>query len=355
MFTTVHQFHNSLIDASSVTNQMVNTRRLLQSMGIDGDLFCEEAPLHFSGQSKQIAQYALEEDEQMLLLLHYSIDYLPSVLQWLAKIPHRKILVYHNITPSHFFAGIDRVRQEATQRGRKRLKELIPLVDGAWGVSEFNRQELKDVGFASTDVLPIIFDPTHYPSQPDPAILRRYSDGLNLLYVGRLAPNKRIEDLICTFAYLKQIRPNARLLIVGSLGGLKKYEAYLHALVAKLELTDVAFTGMASDAELVAYYQVAHAYLSMSEHEGFGIPLVEAMHFDLPIIAFDAGAVAETLGGSGFLLKKKDFARTAELINLIAEDGKMSENICTHQRQRLQAFLPEQIKQTLQLLLTDIE
>ena len=354
MIRHVHQFHNSLIDASSVTNQMVNIRQLLRAQGIDGDLYCEETPIHFSEQSYQLAHYPLEADEETLLLLHYSTDYPSTVRQWLAQVPHRKILVYHNITPAHFFAGIDRVRQEATARGRKRLQELRTLVDGAWGVSDFNRQELEAAGFAPTGVLPIILDPARYQQQPDPTILRRYAAGLNVLYVGRFAPNKRIEDLICTFYALKRIRPDARLLLVGSLGGLKKYEAYLRALVDKLGLRDVAFTGMASDAELTAYYQVAHVYLSMSEHEGFGIPLVEAIHFGLPVIAFDAGAVAETLGGSGLLLREKDFTHTAELINLLAEDDKLRTEIINEQRQRLQAFLPEAVSRRLQGLIGEM-
>jgi glycosyltransferase involved in cell wall biosynthesis len=150
------------------------------------------------------------------------------------------------------------------------------------------------------------------------------------------------------------VRPDSRLLLVGSARGTEIYAEYLSDLVAKLGLSDVVFAGHVSTEKLVAYYTSAHVYLSMSEHEGFGVPLLESMHFGVPIIAFKSTAVPETLGGAGMLITSKDYAAVAELIGLLAEDEALRARVIARQRERLQDFSPACVQKRLQQLLQDL-
>jgi glycosyltransferase involved in cell wall biosynthesis len=274
------------------------------------------------------------------------------VLNWLERIPDRKVLVYHNITPHAYFAGVNDVYLEAARVGREQLSRLKALTEAGWGVSTFNCQELAEQGWLRVGVLPIVFDPKRYAVRPDRRVLKGWQGGFNVLFVGRVSPNKRFEDLILTFYYLKRhVQPDARLLLVGSPRGMEPYLEFLQALVKKLGLWDVAFTGHVSTEQLVAYYRCASIYLSMSEHEGFGVPLLESMYFGVPIVAYTAGAVPETLEGSSVLMTRKDHAAAAELIGLLLEDDHLRARVIARQRQRLQDFLPEKVEERLRELL----
>jgi glycosyltransferase involved in cell wall biosynthesis len=283
------------------------------------------------------------------------LGYSPDVITWLRQLPDQKVIVYHNITPHPYFAGINDVYLEAAKAGREQLRQLSRLIDAGWGVSAFNCRELAEYGWSKLGVLPIIFDPKRYRIRPHRRVLRQWQDGLNVLFVGRVSPNKCVEDLILTFYYLKlSVRPDARLLLVGSAKGMEPYLEFLQALVGKLDLYDVVFTGHVSNEELVAYYRCADVYLSMSEHEGFGVPFLESMYFNVPVIAYKAAAVAETLNGSGVLVKEKDYPAVAGLIGLLDDDENLQGQIIARQRERLQSFLPDKVRERLQRLLLDL-
>ncbi len=351
----VHQFHPTVAYGGAISNQILNLQRLLRRMGYRSEIFCERLPLQFEGQANQIAEYRQRSSSKNLLLLHFSMSYSAEVLSWLEQIPDRKVIVYHNITPHTYFAGISGPHAEAARAGRRQLGHLRELTEAAWGVSAFNCRELAERGWSDLGVLPIIFDPRRYQVRPDRRVQRRLQDGPNVLFVGRLVPNKRFEDLILTFYHLKKsVRPDARLLLVGSTQKMDQYLAFLQALIAKLGVADVVFAGHVSTAELVAYYECASVYLSMSEHEGFGVPLLESMHFGVPIIAYKAAAIPETLGNSGIRVTSKDHAAIAELVGLLVEDKGLREKIIHRQRERLRDFLPGKIEARLRELLSDL-
>jgi glycosyltransferase involved in cell wall biosynthesis len=184
-----------------------------------------------------------------------------------------------------------------------------------------------------------------------------------VLFVGRVAPHKRHEDLIQVFCHLKRrVRADSRLLLVGSTRGMERYVASLQDLVRRRGLSDVIFVGHVGAPEWVACYRCASVYLSMSEHEGFGVPLLEAMHFGVPVIARKAAAVPETLGGAGLMLAARNDAATsaavaaavAELIALLDEDRTLRERVVARQRERLQAFMPDRVRGRLEQLLQDL-
>lgn len=352
----VHQFHPTATFGDATSNHLLSLQRMLRKQGCESEIFCEQPPLHFEGQARTIAEYNACSSAQGVLLCHFSLTYSAQVMSWLRQIPGRKVLLYHNITPHSYFAGVNNATMEATKLGREQLSLLRAWVQAGWGDSEFNADELRANGWDQVGVLPIVFEPDNYAVRPSLKMTKQYRGGFNILHVGRVSPNKRFEDLILTFYYLKRrVRPDARLLLVGSAGGMRPYFEYLHKLVSRLGLTDVVFAGHVSTSELVAFYRSADLYMCLSEHEGFCVPLLESMHFGVPIVAYNAAAVPETLGGSGVLVKTKDYPAVAELIGVLAERETLREKIVARQRKRLEDFYPAKVGDRLQALLRDLE
>lgn len=351
----VHQFHPTVSYGDAISNQILSLQRELREMNYRSEVFCEQLPVQFEGRTRQIGCYDRYSSPENVILLHFSLGYSPDVIAWLTHLPDRKVIVYHNITPHQYFAGINDVYLGAAKAGRDQLGKLTRLVDAGWGDSAFNCQELAEYGWSRLGVLPIIFDPERYRLRPSRRILKRFEDGLNVLFVGRVSPNKCLEDLILTLYYLNTLgRSDARLLLVGSANGMERYLEFLQELVSRLGLPRVVFTGHVSNRELIAYYHCADVYLSMSEHEGFGVPLLESMYFDVPVIAYKAAAVPETLKGSGVLITQKDHELVAELIRVLSDDEKLRARITAVQQERLQDFLPGEVSKRLQGLLLDL-
>jgi glycosyltransferase involved in cell wall biosynthesis len=235
--------------------------------------------------------------------------------------PDRLVAIYHNITPAEFFLGFHPHLAGLCHHGRRELEAFAPRTRLALGDSEYNRRELETAGFEHTGVLPIVLDLAKYDSPPSPVVRRLYHDErTNILFVGRIIPNKRIEDLVRTFAaYQRWVEPRSRLLLVGDTRGFERYFDRLQELVSELRVDEVVFTGQVDDDELYACYREADVFLCLSEHEGFCVPLQEAMHFGVPVVAYDAGAVRETLHGGGVLLEEKQPEEVAELLGRLHE------------------------------------
>ncbi|RQD92770.1 glycosyltransferase, partial [Methanosalsum natronophilum] len=210
--------------------------------------------------------------------------------------------------------------------------------DIALGDSEYNRYELEQMGYPNTGVLPLLIDYSIYTSWNHDLCNTYSDDWVNILFVGRISPNKKHEDIIKVFYYYKKIKPKSRLFLPGGYGGCEPYFHSLQTLVQDLQLSDVHFPGKVPIEDLVSYYQVSDIFLCMSEHEGFNVPLVESMYFGVPIIAYNACAIPHTLGDAGILVKSKSYIEIAELINLIVEDQAIRERLISRQRERLKAF-----------------
>ena len=155
---------------------------------------------------------------------------------------------------------------------------------------------------------------------------------VNVMFVGRVIPSKKIEDVIRFFhAYKRWFNPRSRLLLVGSHGGFERYVAMLQNLVDRLGVSDVHFLGHVSNAELTAYYELADVFLCASEHEGFCVPLVESFHMGVPVLAYAAAAVPATMDGAGILYDDKDPIRVAALIDQVATDRRLADGIVASQ------------------------
>jgi glycosyltransferase involved in cell wall biosynthesis len=186
---------------------------------------------------------------------------------------------------------------------------------------------------------------------PRPALDKILGDGLiNILFVGRIVPNKRIEDHIrLAEIYKRYVDSHYRFIFVGRYDGLPRYYAQVRALIAEFQMLPDRFwfTGPVPDADLAAFYRWADVYVSLSEHEGFCVPLVEAMAADVPILAYAAGAVPETLGGAGMLFTPKDLELAAEMLGMLVYDRSVRDAVIAGQRRRLADFAPARIEQTL--------
>lgn len=287
-------------------------------------------------------------------VLHFAV---PSPMtEAFASLSGRRVLQYHNVTPARFFAPYEPALFRLAVVGRRELASLVDRVDLALGDSEFNRCELEALGFTPTGVLPIAVDTDRFTSAPrQPVLDEVLGDGLaNILFVGRIAPNKRIEDHIRLAEHYKRyVDTHYRFIFVGRSDVVPRYAAAVRALIAGYRMPSdrFLFAGPVPDAELATYYRHADAYISLSEHEGFCVPLIEAMAADVPVLAYAAGAVPETLGGAGVCFAPKDLEYAAELLGRLVYDDDLRAAVVAGQRRRLRDFTPARIEAALDRML----
>jgi glycosyltransferase involved in cell wall biosynthesis len=335
----IHQWVPAAHRGDAVGDSARRTRTLLRQMGHRSDLFALTMDDDLRDDVLPFADPASRRGD--ITFFHYA---LPSPMTAaFAALPGAKVLHYHNVTPARFFAPYDPNLFRLATFGRRELATLVGKVDLALGVSEFNRRELEDLGFAPTGVLPIAFDPGRIVDAPRrPAIEKLMHDGLtNFLFVGRIAPNKKIEDLIRLAEHYKRyVDAHYRFIFVGKDDAVPRYSAMIRALVAEFGMLSerFIFTGPVPDEELAVYYQHAAVYISLSEHEGFCVPLVESMAADVPILAYAAAAIPDTLGGAGVQFAPKDLEQAAELAGALAFDDGLRQQVIAGQRRRLQDF-----------------
>ncbi len=279
-------------------------------------------------------------------LLHFA---LPSPLtDAFVAAPGHRVLVYHNLTPPELLAPYCPEVARLTAAGRRELARLAESgrVELAIGVSEYNAADLRRAGFSRVAALPLPMDLARFDAPGDPALdaLLRRAPRI-FLTVGRVAPNKRLEDLLRVAAYyLRHVDPAAWFVIVGGSRGLEGYADALARLHRRLGLDErVRFTGKVAHAELVSWYRHASVYLCTSEHEGFCAPLLEAMACGVPVLARAAAAVPETLADAGVLFDDADPAALGEMLHLLATDEALRARLRDRARARVAAFAPARV------------
>jgi glycosyltransferase involved in cell wall biosynthesis len=335
----VHQLVPNFDYGDAIGNHIRGLRGLLRGWGHASDVYAQYVHEKLAPEARFYTRYRDVSHPDNVVLFHFSIG--SEVTSFFAGLPDRKVLVYHNITPAEYYVGVNARVADRCRRGRWELGRLARVTDLALGVSEFNRRELEAAGFRRTGVLPILLDWANYAHPPVRAVEQACGRGTNLLFVGRIAPNKRIDDLMRAYYFYRRLDPESRLFIVGSAVDTEGYLAGCQKLAAELGVLDgVVFTGAVSQAELCTYYRLAHVYLTLSEHEGFCVPLLESMHFGVPIVAYASTGVPATLGGAGLLVGEKDGPTLAELIHRVAGDPGLRDAIVAGQRERLTAFDP---------------
>jgi glycosyltransferase involved in cell wall biosynthesis len=343
----VHQILATLGYGDAIGNEVLGIHRALRGAGYDSEIIVETADPRLEDLTVDYRDMVDQVAPEDLLIHHFSLGSRASRTAF--ALPCRMALVYHNITPPEYFLGVHKQLVRQCYHGRRELLAYRHRVELALGDSEFNRQELEQLGFSPTAVLPVVPDFSHLDVCPDPRMSAAYDDErTNILFVGRVIPNKRPDDLIRFFdAYQRLYNPRARLILAGSYGGFDSYLAQLHALIGRLGVSDVHVLGQVTNEELTALYDVADLFLCASEHEGFCVPLVEAFYKRVPVVAYAATAVPATMDGAGLLYETRDPRRVAAIVHGILSDADLEAQILSSQDGALDRLRAQDFQGTL--------
>ena len=351
----VHQWVPAAHLGDAIGDSARRVRAMLRAMGHESELFALTIDDELRHDVRPFADPEARRGD--VTIFHYA---LPSPMSAaFAALPHGRVLQYHNVTPARFFASYDPSLFRLATIARHELASLATATDLALGDSPYNRRELDDLAFPRTGVMPIAVDTDRLTkAAPQPVLEEILDDGLvNFLFVGRIAPNKKIEDHIkLAEQYKRYIDAYYRFIFVGRYDVVPKYYASIRALLSEYKMLEgrFIFTGAVPDSELAAYYRAASVYISLSEHEGFCVPLVEAMAMDVPVLAYSAAAVSDTLDGAGVQFAPKDLEYAAELLGMLAFDEHPREEIIAGQRRRVMDFAEPAVRAQLATLISSV-
>jgi glycosyltransferase involved in cell wall biosynthesis len=344
----VNQWVPAAHSADAIGDSARRVRDLLRGMGHTSDVYALTIDDDLQDEVRPYEDPSARRGD--VTIFHYA---LPSPMTAaFGSLDSARVLQYHNVTPAAYFAPYDAALYRLASLGRQDLATLTGRLDLALGDSEFNRKELEVLGFEPTGVFPIAVNTARITQQVErPALESILQDGLvNFLFVGRIAPNKKIEDHIkLAEVYKRNIDAHYRFIFVGRYDVVPRYYATIRALLIEYQMLSdrFIFTGPVPDEELAIYYRHAAVYISLSEHEGFCVPLLEAMAGDVPVLAYAAGAVPDTLGGAGVQFAPKDLEIAAELLGALTFDDALRADIIDGQRRRLADFSDARIADRL--------
>jgi L-malate glycosyltransferase len=341
----VHQFVPMLHRHDAVGEHTRAVRDRLEASGVASRIYTELPDPETVDETRPYLDYPDEAEPGDVLVYQFATE---SVMaRWLAGRPEPLVLNYHSATPPEYFIpwnnGIARLQVQSLLE----LADIAPRADLGVAVSEFDAGELRAAGCASTVVIPVAN--VAYPAiAPDPATAVRLERqrqardpvaGPAWLSVGRLAPNKGHQDAIAAlFVARMTTDPGARLTLIGA----PTEPNYAHALrryANSLGLSEaVEFVSGIDDAQLAAYYCASNVLVMLSEHEGFGVPLIEAMANGIPVVAYAAGAVGEILGTAGVLLDRKHPRHVASALHRLLADPTEVDRLVAEGRGRVEAL-----------------
>ncbi len=337
----VHQILPVFAPRDAIGNHTAAVRRELQAMGITSEVFAGEvnpgAPCP-ARTIRDIDPARLAAEQPTVWLYHASTG--SPVAEWFAALPGPKAIDYHNISPAEIVGPWEPAVGVELEHGRRQLADLADVTTWALADSGYNEGELRGLGYRWTRVVPILVDTAHLADEGvDPGVLSRLEgrkQGTEWLFVSRLLPHKAQHDVIKAFAaYRLAYDRDAHLSLVGAIGSARYFEA-LADFVDDLGLADaVELTGSVTPGELGARYRVADVYVSATEHEGFGVPLLEAMAHDVPVVAYASSAVPETAGGAALLVDDKAPTTLAAAVHRVVADPALRDFLIAAGRQRL--------------------
>jgi len=339
----IYQYVHSLKKGDAIGNEVVAIREYLLNCHMD-NLIVKFAPDIPQKGTIFIDEFEKKVRPEDLLIVHYAWVLPDLIWKKMKAFSCRKIMIYHNITPAEFFLPYDKKTAKASVAARAQLQEGARVFEAAWGVSSYNVEELASLGYKNVSVLPLLISFPDYQKEPNRALMERLKDGYkNILFVGRMVPNKCFEDIIFAFAeYKKQYDPESRLILVGN-DDLKTYVYKLQNFCRDQKIKDVVFRAHCPFSDILAYYRSADLFLCMSEHEGFCVPLIESMIFEVPIMAYSACAVPDTLGDGGICFTDKDPSKVARIMDVLFHDEELRRSMIGNQKKQLQRFDPEVI------------
>lgn len=342
------QLVSSLNFGDAVGNDALAIKHMLEGAGYATAIFTFAVHPKIKEENVYNIDLLPELTEDDIIIYHYASE--DGFQKLIEETAAKVVLRYHNVTPPEFFHGYDEKAETITRKGMAQIKSMKDAIDYGMVDSEQNKKDLEQMGYeCPISVVSILIPFKDYEQQPDLDVVNGYSDGnTNIVFVGRIVPNKKFEDVIACFAaYKKKYDPAARLFLVGNYQETDRYYQYLQEYIKKCGVEDVIFPGHIAFDAILAYYKIADVFLCMSEHEGFCVPLVEAMFFETPIVAYASTAIPGTLGGSGVLVESKEPERVAEKIHQVIEDEQYKNEIVKEQKKRLQDFSYENIKEQI--------
>ena len=325
----INQFHSGVAYGDAITDQMLRLQEIIRKRGYHSDIYAEHFTEDVVGNIKSIFDYEGSRDN--ILIVHHSMGM--DAFDKIKSLPDKKILIYHNITPEEFFE--DKNTKKYIRKGLQQLKEYSNIVDYCIADSNYNRRDIIKAGFANKiDVMPVNISVDRFDTvQENKDLLKSLEGKTNIIFVGRLVGNKKQSDVIrCFSVYHNVYNPQSRLFLIGATGD-NRYMDELRAEATVFGVRDsVLFLGKVPEEDLKAYYMAADVFLCMSEHEGFGVPLLEAMYMGVPVVAYRAGAVPETMGGSGIIVNEKNYDFIGTLLDEIVENDDLRDKLVEHQR-----------------------
>jgi glycosyltransferase involved in cell wall biosynthesis len=350
----------------AIGNHTAAIRRALRSWGLDAEIFAGDVNPGAGNGARTIREVdprRLSAAQPTIWLYHASTG--SAVADWWAELPGSRALDYHNITPAALVGAWEPHVGVELEHGRRQLADLAEVTDWAIADSSYNEAELRSLGYRWTTVVPILLDTHHLADEGiDTAVLARLQarkaaeGGADWLFVSRLLPHKAQHDLIKAFAaYRLAYDPAARLTLVGAVGSARYVEA-LGDFIDDLALGDaVEVTGSVPPDELGARYRTADVYVSASDHEGFGVPLLEAMAHDLPVVAFASTAIPETAGAAAVLVEDKSPSMLAAAVHRVVSDPGLRDALVAAGHRRLDELgLPvttERLRRAVARMLAD--
>lgn len=345
MIKTIHQFTPSMEVGDSVSNGVLYIQKMLIELGYKSNIYVARGDLNISFKQNihHITEY--KENKDNLLFYHHSIGHNShdTIMQFLDK----KIIIYHNITPPHFFKHNPHI-QELCILGRKQLKNSAKYFIASIGDSDYNCKELEYYNYPNPKTLTLLLDlDKQVQYKANQKLIEKYHDLYNIIFVGRVVQNKVQHQLVDVAYAMKQKGiKNFKIHIIGGASE-PKYMQFLQEYARNLDiLVEVTITGKVSNEDLVAYYNIADLYISISEHEGFGMPLIEAMKFDIPVLAYNAGGTTTTIPKDGLLEKKSPSFIADQIINL-QENPRFRVDLLKKQKQKLESFSNKNTKNNL--------
>lgn len=335
----------TIVPGDAVGNNCFAIDSILKEAGIETAIYAENIDHRIPKNAVKSFSHLPKLEDKDVLLYHMAIAFGRDITGSGGQL----LFQYHNITPPQYYKDYDHVSTVACSAGLSEMKAYRNAPVLCWADSEFNKHNLIEAGYTCPiHTVPILVPFEEYEQPADKQVLEQYDDDyVNFLFVGRVVPNKALEDVIRTFAwYQKHINSRCRLFLVGNTG-LTSYVDKLKRYIKLLGAENTIFPGHISFNAVLAYYHLADIFLCMSRHEGFCVPLLEAMYFHIPIIARNTTAIPYTLGGSGVLVKDNDPVMAAVLADEIIRNPKLREEIILKQDRRLQDFSYETIKQQI--------
>ncbi len=337
----VDQVIPSLASRDAIGVHALNLTRALRAAGIESDIFYGTCTPDMAEVGRPIGALGRHGHERLLL---YQASIGSPVFDTLMARDEPKLVNYHNITPAELLAPWEPSVAYEASLGRAQLARLGSRAVLAVADSHFNELELLDAGYLKTSVVPLLIDMTRAGPTPEPSVTRRLASdkeggGVDLLFVGKVSPHKAPHDLVKMLSVYRRVYDcRARLRLVGSPLG-ERYGPALAGFVHQLGLDDaVEVTGSVDPSELEAYYRAADVFVGASEHEGFCVPIVEAMGHGVPVVAYGAAAVPETVGDAGLVLATKDPLRFAAAVHRAVTDGELRARLSDAARLRVRNF-----------------